>query len=167
MLTFCITGTLSKPREVVKQAIEARGHKVSSSVTNKTDYLLAGLDAGSKLDKAHSLGVFVMREDMLDHVLDDADETSGRRVKLPRAWAPDRTIYHFYTDDYGEAEGMFDEHFKLLGAWSRNDAHYRSEYMDGFMKALGIQVKPLPANRERAALDAISDHFGWGDDFGD
>ncbi len=62
-LTFVITGTLpTLTREAAKEKIEAAGGRVSGTVSKKTSYLLAGEDAGSKLDKATSLGVQVLDE---------------------------------------------------------------------------------------------------------
>jgi DNA ligase (NAD+) len=61
--TFVITGTLSKPRDEFKKMIEENGGKVSGSVSKKTDYLLCGSDAGSKLENAKTLGVTVLDED--------------------------------------------------------------------------------------------------------
>jgi DNA ligase (NAD+) len=59
--TFVLTGTLDKyTREEAKDLIEKNGGKVSTSVSKKTDYVLAGKEAGSKLDKAKSLGVKVI-----------------------------------------------------------------------------------------------------------
>jgi DNA ligase (NAD+) len=63
--TVVITGTLSKPREQIKVQIEKNGGKVTDSVSAKTDYLVCGEDAGSKLDKAKKLGVAVLTEDEL------------------------------------------------------------------------------------------------------
>ncbi|MEY2538997.1 MAG: ligase [Verrucomicrobiota bacterium] len=60
--TWVITGTLSKPREEIAESIIERGGKVSSSVSKKTSYLLAGEAAGSKLEKAKALGVRVIDE---------------------------------------------------------------------------------------------------------
>jgi DNA ligase (NAD+) len=60
--TFVITGTLSQPREHFKDLIENAGGKVSGSVSKKTDYVLAGEEAGSKLDKAKEFGVKVIGE---------------------------------------------------------------------------------------------------------
>jgi len=59
---FVITGTLSKPREDFKADIIAHGGKVVSSLSAKTDFLLAGEKAGSKLTKAEKLGVTVISE---------------------------------------------------------------------------------------------------------
>ena len=69
-LTFVVTGTLPRrSRDEAKAAIEARGGRVSSSVSKKTNYLVAGEKAGSKLAKAESLGVPVLDEDALDAML--------------------------------------------------------------------------------------------------
>ncbi len=62
-LTFVITGTLSRPREYFKDKILDAGGKVSDSVSAKTSYLLAGGNAGSKLQKANKLGVRVISEE--------------------------------------------------------------------------------------------------------
>jgi DNA ligase (NAD+) len=61
--TFVLTGTLpSMKRDDVKAYIEARGGRVSGSVSKKTDFVVAGEEAGSKLDKARDLGVEVIDE---------------------------------------------------------------------------------------------------------
>jgi DNA ligase (NAD+) len=61
--TFVLTGTLpTYTREEASAIIEARGGKVTSSVSKKTDFVLAGADAGSKLEKAEKLGVAVIDE---------------------------------------------------------------------------------------------------------
>ena len=60
-LTFVLTGTLEDmTRDEAADMIKARGGKVSSSVSKKTDYVLAGEAAGSKLTKAQALGVKVI-----------------------------------------------------------------------------------------------------------
>ena len=70
--TFVITGTLpGMKRSEAKKLIEDNGGKVSSSVSKKTDYLLAGDEAGSKLDKANKLGINVISEDDLEKMLDN------------------------------------------------------------------------------------------------
>ncbi len=61
--TFVLTGTLSQmKRNEAKQRIEAAGGKVSGSVSKKTDYVIAGEDAGSKLTKAQDLGISILSE---------------------------------------------------------------------------------------------------------
>src|ERR1700676_2310229 len=67
--TFVLTGTLTRPRDQVKKMIEDAGGRVSGSVSKKTDYVVAGTDAGSKLDKAKELGVSVIGEEDLDKLL--------------------------------------------------------------------------------------------------
>src|SRR6478672_4321571 len=69
---FVLTGTLSSfTRDEAKALIEARGGRVNSSVSKKTDYVVAGEAAGSKLDKAESLGVAVIDEDGFKEMLQD------------------------------------------------------------------------------------------------
>lgn len=67
--TFVLTGTLpSLKREEAAAKIESAGGKVSGSVSKKTDYVVAGEEAGSKLEKAHKLGVPVIDETELLHL---------------------------------------------------------------------------------------------------
>ncbi|MCX7601000.1 MAG: NAD-dependent DNA ligase LigA [Meiothermus sp.] len=68
-LTFVLTGELSRPRDEVARALEALGAKVSSSVSKKTSYVVAGPGAGSKLAKAQELGVPVLDESGLTQLL--------------------------------------------------------------------------------------------------
>ncbi len=61
--TFVLTGTLAHfTRDEAKKMIEDAGGKVTGSVSKKTDYVVAGADAGSKLDKAKELGIAVIDE---------------------------------------------------------------------------------------------------------
>ncbi|MDR9391432.1 MAG: NAD-dependent DNA ligase LigA [Trueperaceae bacterium] len=70
-LTFVLTGSLSRPRDEVKDRLEAAGARVTGSVSKKTDYVVAGEDPGSKADKAASLGVPVLDEAGLVALLDE------------------------------------------------------------------------------------------------
>jgi len=68
--TFVLTGTLEgMTRDEVKEALLAHGAKVSGSVSKKTDYVVAGRDAGSKLNKAEALGIRVLSENELRGLL--------------------------------------------------------------------------------------------------
>lgn len=67
--TWVITGTLSEERETIADTIRSHGGKISGSVSSKTTYLLAGEDAGSKLEKAAKLGVKVLSEDEFRNML--------------------------------------------------------------------------------------------------
>lgn len=69
-LTFVITGTLpSMGRKEAQELIEKNGGKVTGSVSKKTNYLLAGEDAGSKLTKAQALGIAIITEEQLKEML--------------------------------------------------------------------------------------------------
>ena len=68
--TFVLTGTLAHySRDQAKKLIEDAGGRVSASVSKKTDYVVAGADAGSKLDKAKELGVNVIDEKEMEKLL--------------------------------------------------------------------------------------------------
>jgi DNA ligase (NAD+) len=63
--SFCITGTLSKPREQIQADIRASGGIVRDSVSGKLNFLVAGTDCGGKKEKAEKLGVKVITEEEL------------------------------------------------------------------------------------------------------
>jgi DNA ligase (NAD+) len=68
--TFVLTGTLARhTRDEAKKLIEDAGGRVSGSVSKKTDYVVAGEDAGSKLDKAKELGVAVIDEKEMEKLV--------------------------------------------------------------------------------------------------
>lgn len=70
-LTFVLTGTLSKmTRDEASEIIKSFGGKTSSSVSKKTSYVIAGENAGSKLDKARTLGVNILNEDDFLNLVD-------------------------------------------------------------------------------------------------
>jgi DNA ligase (NAD+) len=60
--SWVITGTLSESREKFEELIRQHGGRTTGSVSKKTDYVLAGEDPGSKLDKARQLGIKVVTE---------------------------------------------------------------------------------------------------------
>jgi DNA ligase (NAD+) len=69
--TFVLTGTLAgMTRDEARALIESRGHKVTGSVSRKTDYVVAGEDAGSKLEQARALDIPVLGEDELKKLLE-------------------------------------------------------------------------------------------------
>ncbi|MBV9998578.1 MAG: NAD-dependent DNA ligase LigA [Verrucomicrobia bacterium] len=67
--SWVITGTLSRPRDAFEDLIRRHGGRITSSVSKKTNYLLAGEEAGGKLQKARQLGVQVIGEDQLATLL--------------------------------------------------------------------------------------------------
>lgn len=60
--TFVLTGALGMSRDVAKEKLELLGAKVAGSVSKKTDYVVAGSDSGSKLERAHELNIAVLNE---------------------------------------------------------------------------------------------------------
>jgi DNA ligase (NAD+) len=82
--TFVLTGTLSSmTREQATEALERLGAKVSGSVSKKTSYVVAGADAGSKLEKAGKLGVEVLDEDQFRALI--MNEPGGLKYEVRSA----------------------------------------------------------------------------------
>ncbi len=68
--TVILTGTMSESRGAIKEMLESLGAKVAGSVSKKSDYLIYGEDAGSKYDKAVSLGVACLTEEEMKKMID-------------------------------------------------------------------------------------------------
>jgi DNA ligase (NAD+) len=80
-VTVVLTGTLAGyTRDEAAEAVQALGGKVSGSVSKKTSFVVAGESAGSKLDKAESLGVPVLDEDGLRLLLSDGPDAARASV---------------------------------------------------------------------------------------
>jgi DNA ligase (NAD+) len=78
-LTVVVTGSLSRySRDQAKEAIIARGGKAASSVSKKTDFVVAGDAPGSKYDKAVSLGVPILDDDGFDLLLAEGPEAARK-----------------------------------------------------------------------------------------
>ncbi len=82
-ITFCLTGTLSRPRKEIELRIKAAGGKTTTSVSSKLDYLLAGESAGSKLEKANRLGVKVISESDLQEMIENNEGEDSFIEKNP------------------------------------------------------------------------------------
>jgi DNA ligase (NAD+) len=82
-LSVVVTGSLAGwSRDEAKEAITARGGKATGSVSKKTDFVVAGEAAGSKLDRANQLGVPVLDEDGFAVLLDDGPESARTMVRV-------------------------------------------------------------------------------------
>jgi len=71
-MTIVVTGTLSKPRGEIEEQIERMGGHAAKSVSKKTSFVLAGEEAGSKLEKAKKLGVKIITEEEFDQMVGGA-----------------------------------------------------------------------------------------------
>ena len=75
--SFCITGSLSRPRKEIALTIKSLGGKVVSGVSGNLDYLVAGESAGSKLEKAQNLGVIILDENELQILMNGTSTLSS------------------------------------------------------------------------------------------
>ena len=83
--TFVLTGTLpTLSRDEAKDLLIAAGAKVSGSVSKKTDFVVAGTEAGSKLEKAQTLGIRILDEETLMAMLKPSAESSDRVATMPQ-----------------------------------------------------------------------------------
>ena len=83
--TFVLTGTLpTLSRDEAKDLLIAAGAKVSGSVSKKTDFVVAGAEAGSKLEKAQTLGIRILDEEALMAMLKPSAESSDRVATMPQ-----------------------------------------------------------------------------------
>jgi DNA ligase (NAD+) len=71
--SFVLTGALSRPRDQIKAELEGLGARVVGSVSKKTDYVVAGEAAGSKLARAQDLGIEILEEEQLQEMIDAAE----------------------------------------------------------------------------------------------
>ncbi|PAF41844.1 NAD-dependent DNA ligase LigA [Helicobacter sp. 11S03491-1] len=69
--TIVLTGTLSKPRDQIASLLESLGAKITSNVSKNTDFIVYGINAGSKLDKANALKIKTLNEEELNKMLKD------------------------------------------------------------------------------------------------
>lgn len=81
-MTFCLTGTLQRPRKEVQLTIKAAGGKVVGSVSSQLSVLVAGEKAGSKRTKAESLGVQIWNEQQLEAALASHGELSAQESTI-------------------------------------------------------------------------------------
>jgi DNA ligase (NAD+) len=81
-LTFVITGTLPKPRDEVERLIESLGGRVSSSVSENTDYVIVGENPGSKLQKSQTLGIKAVSYEELMKLVGKSRDTEAGTKKL-------------------------------------------------------------------------------------
>ena len=71
--TFVLTGTLGISRDIAKERLESLGAKVAGSVSKKTDYLVSGMDSGSKLERARELNIAVLNEHEFLSLIESSD----------------------------------------------------------------------------------------------
>ncbi|MBM4780095.1 MAG: WGR domain-containing protein [Archangiaceae bacterium] len=98
--TVVVTGTFARPRKELEKLLVAAGCTVGSSVTPKTELLLVGNDAGSKLSKAQALGIATMTEAEFDALETPKNDTPG-----PRASTAEWEVYADQLQTNGDPRG--------------------------------------------------------------
>ena len=83
--TFCITGTLTLPRNEIVLLIKSNGGKVVSSVSNNLTYLISGESSGSKLENAKNLGVTILTEDEFSKLLQSEKPNEGSSTNIQKS----------------------------------------------------------------------------------
>jgi len=167
-----VTGTLSMKRAEVKAKLEALGADVTSSVSKKTDVLLAGEDAGSKLDKAESLGIEIIDEAAFLALLEGGGPASSAKAAKAPAPASDGPLAGKVYCITGTLESMKRNDAKArlmaLGADVAGSVSSRVEFLiagdDAGSKLdkaddLGIEIL-----EEDDFLDLLEEHEGEGPD---
>jgi DNA ligase (NAD+) len=115
--TFVVTGTLAKyTRDAIEDAIKSFGGKATGSVSSKTDYVIAGEAAGSKLDKAKELGIKIISEDDFEKMV--AGATAAAAPAIPGVPA---------------GVSLADKTFVVTGTLK----NYRRDEIEKLIKALG------------------------------
>ena len=84
--TVVVTGTFARPRKELEKLLSAAGNTIGGSVTAKTDLLLVGADAGSKLAQAQKLGIAIMTEAEFDALGDAPAEITPSAKAKPAEW---------------------------------------------------------------------------------
>ena len=80
--SFCITGSLSRPRKEIIFSIKSVGGKVVNSISKNLDYLVVGESAGSKLEKAKTLDITILSEKDLYNLISSNQEKSNQQMSL-------------------------------------------------------------------------------------
>jgi len=150
-----VTGKFSRPRGELEAELVARGATIGSSVTKKTQLVIAGDKAGSKLDKAQELGVPVLGEAEFLALLGGADASAPSAPSAPAASSP-----------APQADGYAFSLFERLKAWvelfaSRRDVRMRQKLKVGRPKKPAMKHRQYPADAQDFLAHASSFGFAY------